>query len=54
MSDNTAEKIESEIQIDETIEQTKEQPISLNKEEVEVEVVDDTPPEDRNSKTITT
>ena len=48
MSDNTAEKIESEIQIDETIEQTKEQPISLNKEEVEVEVVDDTPPEDRN------
>ena len=48
MSDNTAEKIESEIQIDENIEQTKEQPISLNKEEVEVEVVDDTPPEDRN------
>ena len=48
MSDNTAEKIESEIQVDETIEQTKEQPISLNKEEVEVEVVDDTPPEDRN------
>ena len=48
MSNNTAEKIESEIQIDETIEQTKEQPISLNKEEVEVEVVDDTPPEDRN------
>ena len=48
MSDNTAEKIESEIQIDENIEQTKEQPISLNKEEVEVEVIDDTPPEDRN------
>ena len=48
MSDNTAEKIESEIQIDENIEQTKEQPISLNKEEVEVEIVDDTPPEDRN------
>ena len=48
MSDNTAEKIESEIQVDETIEQTKEQPISLNKEEVEVEVVDDTPLEDRN------
>ena len=42
MSENTAEKIEVRIQ-----EENVEQPIR-NKEEVEVEVVDDTPPEDRN------
>jgi len=46
--DNTAEKIDQEVQIDENIEQTKEQAILLNNDPVEVEVVDDTPIEDRN------
>lgn len=46
--DNTAEKLEQDVQIDENIEQTKEQTISLNNDPVEVEVVDDTPIEDRN------
>jgi hypothetical protein len=46
--DNTAEKLDQEVQIDDNIEQTKEQAISLNNDPVEVEVVDDTPAEDRN------
>ena len=46
--ENTAEKLEQEVQVDENIEQTKEQPISLNNDPVEVEVVDDTPAQDRN------
>ena len=46
--ENTAEKLEQEVQVDENIEQTKEQPISLNSDPVEIEVVDDTPEKDRN------
>ena len=46
--DNTAERLDQEVQIDENIEQTREQTISLNNDPVEVEVVDDTPDEDRN------
>jgi len=46
--ENTAEKLEQEVQIDDNIEQTKEQPIALNQDPVEVEVVDDTPEQDRN------
>jgi len=46
--DNTAERLDQEVQIDENIEHTKEQTISLNNDPVEVEVVDDTPAEDRN------
>jgi len=46
--ENTAEQLEQEVQIDENIEQTKEQPISLNNDPVEVEVIDDTPEQDRN------
>ena len=46
--ENTAEKLEQEVQIDENIEQTKEQPISLTNDPVEVEVIDDTPEQDRN------
>ena len=45
---NTAERLDQEVQIDENIEHTKEQTISLNNDPVEVEVVDDTPAEDRN------
>lgn len=46
--DNTAERLDQEVQIDENIEQIREQTISLNNDPVEVEVVDDTPDEDRN------
>ena len=46
--ENTAEKLEQEVQIDDNIEQTKEQPIALNQDPVEVEVIDDTPEQDRN------
>ena len=46
--ENTAQNLEQEVNIDENIEQTPEQPISVNKEAVEVEIIDDTPPEDRN------
>jgi len=46
--ENTAEKLEQEVQIDDNIEQTKEQPIALNQDPVEIEVVDDTPEQDRN------
>ena len=46
--ENTAEKLDQEVQVDDNIEQTKEQPISLNNDPVEVEVVDDTPEQDRN------
>ena len=41
--ENTAEKLEQEVQIDENHEQTKEQQISLFTDPVEIEVVDDTP-----------
>ena len=48
--ENTAEKMEEEIQVDDNIEQTKEQQIQLfqDKDPIEVEIVDDTPVEDRN------
>ena len=46
--ENTAEKLEQEVQIDDNIEQTKEQPIELNQDPVAIEVVDDTPEQDRN------
>lgn len=48
--ENTAEKMEEEIQVDDNIEQTKEQQIQLfqDKDPVEVEIVDDTPEKDRN------
>jgi NOL1/NOP2/fmu family ribosome biogenesis protein len=45
---NTAEQLDQDVQVDENIEQTKEQTISLNNDPVEIEVVDDTPAEDRN------
>ena len=35
--ENTAEKLEQEVQIDDNIEQTKEQPIELNQDPVEIE-----------------
>ena len=47
---NTAEQLDQDVQVDENIEQTKEQTISLNNDPVEIEVVDDTPPEDRGRK----
>jgi len=48
--ENTAERMEEEIQVDDNIEQTKEQQIQLfqDKDPVEVEIVDDTPEKDRN------
>ena len=46
--ENTAEKLDQEVQIDENPEQTKEQQIALFTDPVEVEVVDDTPEQDRN------
>jgi len=46
--ENTAEKLDQEVHVEDNIEQTKEQPISLNSEPVEVEIIDDTPEQDRN------